>query len=443
MDDNFSIPQSNSLPQNQPNTDSGISASSSFQDKFAPPPSNVFIRTSETDLEKMQSEGGVFASTPSPTNVNFPSGIPVSDINPPSFSPEPSSTFNPAVGTVSSNPSSNPMSTPTTPENINFGGVQADSGSNLASPFSPVDTNIPAFSSGEEPAIVPSFSPAASGVSLPEQTPSSPQPAKKFPFFILVAAVVIIGAVAGYLFIWPRLFKKTTVITPTTTSVVATEITTTTLSLSPTTVTLLPPTTVPTVSPFLPIGGVYQKNPFSVNITGEIVLQAIKDVAKAENAPAGTFKILIPQVHGDPLKSEEVILSLIPKLPERLKPYLLGRPYLVYTYYGETNPALGLIVDVGTENVDATKEVFLSWEKNLNILNDVGNFFLTKVPTKTAKSFTDKDLLGSQGRVYVYNAAETAFVYTFFNQYLIITASEESAASALEHLQQPATPIYP
>ena len=76
-------------------------------------------------------------------------------------------------------------------------------------------------------------------------------------------------------------------------------------------------------------------------------------------------------------------------------------------------------------------------------MNDVGNFFLTKVPAKTAKSFTDKDLLGAQGRVYVYNAAETAFVYTFFNQYLILTASEESALSALEHLQQPATPIYP
>jgi len=76
-----------------------------------------------------------------------------------------------------------------------------------------------------------------------------------------------------------------------------------------------------------------------------------------------------------------VILSLIPNLPESLKPYLLGRKYLVYVYYGEVNPSLGLIIEIGQSSKEEVKGIFATWEKG-KILTDLSNFWLIKTPKR-------------------------------------------------------------
>jgi len=221
--------------------------------------------------------------------------------------------------------------------------------------------------------------------------------------------VLIIAVVAlGYFYLWPKFFQARPVVTTTT----STSIQTTTTTLA--------------ASPYPQISGPFQKSLFNiVEISGPDVVKSIKDEATSELAPPGTFKILVPKVHNDPLTNEEVVLSLIPQLPVRLKPYMLARKYLIYSYYGEVNPSLGLIID------------------RLGILNDLKELFLIDIPKKTANDFKETTNAGAEIRYFTYSGEEAAITYAFFGQYLIMSSSLESINSAISHLQGTTEPIYP
>jgi len=325
--------------------------------RFSPPPSNVFIRTSESDLERIKSEGGAVTQPlyPDSSMQQQPSAQPESDSSEPSFSPEAPS------------PELTEFSTPETP----------------------------------------------------------PSQKNRLLIFIIIGVLIIAVVGLGYFYLWPKFFQAKPVVTTTTTTTIIT--TTTTLA----------------VSPYPQVSGPFQKSIFNIEISGPEVVQAIKNAAMSELASPGTFKILIPKVHNDSLTNEEVVLSFIPRLPMRLKPYLLARKYLVYAYYGEVNPSLGLIIDTGEENKEEIKSIFLAWEKNLGILDDLKDLFLVGIPKKTAKDFKETTSAGAEIRYFTYSGKEAAITYSFSDQYLIMSSSLESVNSAISHLQGITEPIYP
>lgn len=329
------------------------------EQKFAPPPPNIFIRTSASDLENIKSAGGEIPAWQPPTTP------------PPSLSQMP-----PAFGEPTFNPN-------------------------------------------------PEIS-AAELTNFPQTQP--PHKNKIVPLLIIIGIIIAAGAL-GYFFLWPKLFGPKTVTPPTTQPV---EVPTTIL----TTTTTLPP------SPYPQISEPYQKNVIDLKIQGSLVVSALKEEATKEMAPAQTFKILIPRYHDYLLSGEEVILSLIPNLPESLKPYLLGRKYLVYVYYGEVNPSLGLIIEIGQSSKEEVKGIFATWEKG-KILTDLSNFWLIKTPKKVAQTFKSETVNGAEIRYLTYSGKEAALSYGFFGDYLILTSSRESLNSAVTHLQGATVPIYP
>ena len=380
MPENFSSPSnvSNEDPKQAPGQ---IPEKQGSGQRFSPPPSNVFIRTSESDLKNIKSEGGAISGMP-------PSSPPPA----PPLSPSPdTSAYVPPTEQI---PNMQPESS-AQPE--------------------------PAFSDSE-----PSFAPEAPvGMSeFPVTETESPQKNKLLPFIIIGGLIIAVVAL-GYFYLWPKFFQAKPVVTTTTT----TSITTTTTTLA--------------ASPYPQVSGPFQKYLFNIEISGPDIVKSIKNAATSELASPGTFKILIPKVHNDPLTNEEVVLSLIPQLPMRLKPYMLARKYLTYSYYGEVNPSLGLIIDIGEESKEGVKSVFLSWENKLGILNDLKELFLVSIPKKTANDFKETTNAGAEIRYFTYSGEEAAVTYAFYDQYLIMSSSLESVNSAISHLQGITEPIYP
>ncbi len=338
--------------------------------KFAPPPSNIFIRTSNSDLEQMKDTGGVVSNWSSSNQPVF---------SPPSPMEQPASPVNPV------------------PSNPNF--------------------NEPIVNSGN-----------MSDFTNFTQSPA-PQKNNKIIPLLIIMGIVILGAVLGYFVLWPKFFgSKNTSSTTTTTLLVITP---------STTVTTLP------LSPYPQVSGPYQKTPVNITLSGSLVLAAIKSAATQTMQAAQTFSILIPKYRDYSLSSEEVITSLIPKLPDNLKPYLLpDKKYLLYVYYGEVNPSLGLIIDIGQDNIVDVQAAFANWEKG-KILSNLSNFWLIKIPRATARTFKDATTTGANIRYFTYSGKEAAISYGFFNNYLIISSSLESVNNAISHLQGATELIYP
>jgi hypothetical protein len=340
--------------------------------KFSPPSSNVFIRTSESDLEKMKATGG--------------------EIPPWQAPPPPPAEPKPPVNEYPSFSANTPLETPNASE--------------------------------------PSFNPNVSATEFTNfPAPQLPKKNNKLIPLLIIIGIVIAGAVLGYFFLWPKLFgsKSTSVVTPTTQPIAPTTITTTTT---------LPP------SPYPQVSGPYQKTPVTIKLTGTAIVSAIKGAVTETMQPADTFSVLIPKYRDYSLSGEEVITSLIPNLPDNLKPYLLARKYLLYVYYGKVNPSLGLIIDIGKDKTDDVKAGFATWEKG-KILDNLANFWLIKIPKKVAKTFKDTTTTGADIRYFTYAGKEAAISYGFLNDYLIISSSLESLNSAVSHLQGATEPIYP
>ena len=240
------------------------------------------------------------------------------------------------------------------------------------------------------------------------------------------------GIILGYFYLWPKLFKPKAPIKPVPIS--------SSTTLPPPSITT-PPTTLPS-TPFPQISGPYQKEPFSIDVSGPLVASAIRNQALSNSSPANTFKVLIPKVNGKVLTEDDIVLSIIPNLPQRLKPFLLGRKYMLYTYYGDVHPSLGLIINIGKENKADVESIFAAWAKG-KILDDLNGLFLIKTPRMTSSHFQEKTQGGAEIHYLSYQGDEAATSYAFFDKYLIISSSLESINSAVNHLQGVTEPILP
>lgn len=361
--------------------------------KFTPPPSDIFIRTSESDIEKLKASGGEISNEiPQPTPVKESPLSPQEEI-PSSF------TSSQQRETATWPPT--PPQPPPPPPPPTFTTVTSQS---VSEPVSELTKEEPVFKI-EIPAS-PEF--------ISEPVVKKP----KYLLFVILGLIFVSIIIFGYFYLWPKITQKTAPVEPEQPAVV---------------IPVIPTPPPPPPPPYPLISSPYIKELLEIKPIGTFVINEIKNRALELSEP-GTFKIFMPKVRDDFLTSEEVILSLIPKLPAEIKPFLKEK-YLIYAYYGEVNPSLGLIVEIRKEDIENLKSLFLNWEKKLVILRDLGNFFLVPPKKAIAKSFKAETILGAEIRYFPYPGEESALTYGFYENFLLITSSKESMNMALTRLQ--------
>ncbi len=124
---------------------------------------------------------------------------------------------------------------------------------------------------------------------------------------------------------------------------------------------LAPATTVTTTkpSPFIMIKSGFQANNLDIDVSKspEIVTQ-IK--SEANNLlSAGELKVVVPKIKNQFLTSLEVVNAFVDNIPPSLLNNLNNK-YLVYSFYGEVHPALGIVLTVNNEALDQIEADFLS-----------------------------------------------------------------------------------
>ncbi|MFA5230031.1 MAG: hypothetical protein WC422_01050 [Candidatus Paceibacterota bacterium] len=130
---------------------------------------------------------------------------------------------------------------------------------------------------------------------------------------------------------------------------------------TPNTSLLSPATTVTTTkpSPFIMIKSGFQTNNLDIDISKspEIVTQ-IK--TEANNIlPPGGLKVIVPKIKNQFLTSLEIVSAFVDNIPPSLINNL-NEKYLIYSFYGEVHPALGIVLTVNNNMLDQIKADFLS-----------------------------------------------------------------------------------
>lgn len=380
--------------------------------RFAPPPNNIFIRTMNSDMESLKDNGGSLPSFEGP-NATF--GQPASPIQQPPMveaTPmKPEEPINPFAQSIEPNPF--PAAQPENP---------------------PIENVTPTEDSSTE---------------LPKK--------KKLPAYLLIILGLVIlgtGGFAVYKFVWPKFFKpKTPAIVgtgfkcgcdasnfPTCTATgvgndctnagecVCEQIVTTTT-------TTLPP------SPYIEIPGNATTplaiSSLSVNFSNKTLATAILAMIKAEvnkATPVNTLKPIRIDYKGEYLDTSEVVAALFKNVPTDLSSYL-SRRYAVYAYYGNLGPTLGFMVEVTSP--DAVKTAMTNWEKK-GMLDGVANLFLKAVVKPTTIAFKDRILpIGGTARYIAYKTKNTELNYIVYNNYLIITTGKDNLEALINNLATP------
>ena len=136
------------------------------------------------------------------------------------------------------------------------------------------------------------------------------------------------------------------------------------------------------------------------------------------------------------LTSEQLLNFLVPNPLASFKASI-DNSYLIFSYW-ETpqNPYLGVIFTIKNENLDTVKLVFQSWEST-NMEQDFKNLFLPKELQEKIGNFQTKEINNQSVReltVRTTSGDSLDFLYTFYQNYLIITTSEESFSSIFKLL---------
>ncbi len=132
------------------------------------------------------------------------------------------------------------------------------------------------------------------------------------------------------------------------------------------------------------------------------------------------------------MTSKEVLYTWLKNVPEALTEDVSDE-YIMYTYYGEVNPALGLVFKMKDADSDV-KDALLVWEKNKALVKDAANLWLFSPKTSTLKTFKEQEILGTTVRYFTYPGKEAVLCYTVTGDKFIITTSLESITSAIDHL---------
>lgn len=381
--------------------------------RFAPPPNNIFIRTMNSDMESLKDNGGSLPSFEAP-NATFGQPPPANQSPTPAVEPAP----------IKPEESVNPFTSPLE--------------SNLSSAIHP--DNFP----------IENVAPIENGnVEIPKK--------KKLPAYLLIIlGLVILGAggFAVYKFVWPKFFKpKTPAIVgtgfkcgcdaqnlPTCTST-GTGIDCSNAGeclceqIATTTTTTLP------LTPYIEIPGNASTplaiSSLSVNFSNKTLATAILAMIKAEvnkATPVNTLKPIRIDYKGEYLDSSEIMAALFKNLPTDLSSYL-GRRYAVYAYYGNLGPTLGFMVEVTSP--DAVKTAMTNWEKK-GMLDGVANLFLKTVVKPTTIAFKDRVLpIGGTARYIAYKTKNVELNYLVYNNYLIITTGKDNLEALVNNLANP------
>jgi hypothetical protein len=323
---------------------------------FLPKDSNVYIRTMNTDLSNLKSQGGEalpYVETPSvvpnvlPVAPAMPEPImpvasaPSEALNPVAFEmpkPEMPQPVNPVVeqpstldslkqkiSELSPNTGSVPIANPIATPNLEINNLS----SNLNTDFNNLITP-------EE------FSPMAN------VDPNDNVPKSKNKIMILVAILGLVVLVVVVIFvIRPKTASPKVNMIPGANQ---------NILVPPTTISMAP---VTKPSPFMPVKNAFQVSDISIDVSKspEIVNQ-IKEEAK-ELLATNEFKVIVPKIKDIYLTAPEILNAFADNIPQNLMSNLLEK-YLVYAFYGEVHPALGIVVQVKPESVDAVKTDFLT-----------------------------------------------------------------------------------
>lgn len=414
-------------------------AGNQIDPNFLPKDSNVYIRTMNTDLNNLKNNGGeALPYVENPINNNGFVPPVVENINPINTN-QPISTPNinvemPVPNIETPNLSNlntvvEPIQAPIEPAPTTIDSIKEKINQlNIAPEPKPVPTNVNNLSShlngNLNDLIMPEeFSPIASV----EQTPSNGKGKNKI---IILLAILIVAIILVLLFMFvirPKMLtpnvsiktKQNNLLSP------ATSITTVT-------------TTKP--SPFLALNTGFQLNNLNIDISKspEIVNQ-IKTEANSLLSP-GEFKVITPKIKDQYMSSSEILNAFIDNAPLSLVNNL-NEKYLIYSFYGEVHPALGLVFQINNNAIEEVKTDFMSWESNRNIIKNTLDVWLFSPKTTSTKIFKEREYLGTNIRHFDYPGQEASFVYGFFQNYIIITTSNESMNAAIGYIQNGNTPV--
>lgn len=455
--------QNNSMPQDQNNLQSNP-----VDPNFLPKDSNVYIRTMNADLNNLKNQGGetlpyvenpVSASnfgnletqnTPSFTMPEAPKPAEIPPVEMPKM-PEAMPTFEMPVAPVEM-PKAPEMPSVEVPVNNSFSapaqevpsfGAQVNLNEN-PNTLNDIKEKINALNETPE---VKMENPGINNLSAnldgglnnlitPEEfTPMSNvdinggEPPKKNKTILIIGVVSILAFVLLFVFvIRPKMLSP---------KVSLKNVNTPDALMQPTV-----PETVTTTkpSPFMMLKGGFQLDNVDIDISKspEIVSQ-IKEEANNLLSP-NSFKVIISKVKNQYLTSQEILNAFVDNAPVSLANNL-DEKYLVYSFYGEVHPALGLVFKVKPEAVEQIKTEFKAWETNRNIIKNTMDIWLFSPKTPTTKTFKDAESLGATIRHFDYPGKEASLAYAFFENNVIISTSLESINSAINYLQNGDTPI--
>ena len=170
-------------------------------------------------------------------------------------------------------------------------------------------------------------------------------------------------------------------------------------------------------------------------LDSQIFWQNIKSRLALTQA-SSTIEIYHVFFNNQQLTSNQLLSFLIPNPLASFKA-AIDNNYLVFSYWQTSrNPYLGVIFTIKNENLDTVKSVFQSWEST-NIEQDFKNLFLPKELQEKIGNFQTKEISNQNVReltVRTSSGDSLDFLYTFYQNYLIITVGEESFSSILKLL---------
>jgi len=323
---------------------------------FLPKDSNVYIRTMNTDLSNLKNQGGeALPYVETPTSIpNIPSPVGPAPVAMPAIDISVQAPVESKPEVVVNNPIPSmgiptPVNEqPSTLDNLTQKLNELNPNASMPSMPQPSPTSFPVnnlssnLNTDLNNLITPEeFSPMAN------VDPNEGTPKGKSKLMILIA---ILGL--GILLVIGIIVMRSRAATP--------KINVKTNNPN----TLVPPTTIAMApvtkpSPFMPLKNAFQLSDINIDISKspEIVNQ-VKDEAKILLAP-NEFKVIAPKIKNTYLTATEVVNAFVDNAPQSLMDNLLEK-YLVYSFYGEVHPALGIILQVKSENVEAIKTDFLT-----------------------------------------------------------------------------------
>jgi hypothetical protein len=381
--------------------------------RFAPPPNNIFIRTMNSDIESLKENGGSLPSFEAPNATYDQPVVPI-------------------------------QSTPTPPESPSVNPEPS------ANPFAQTIGPIP-------PPIVPPINPTIENILPPENiNPEIPKKKKIPAWLLMILGIVILGGVgfAFYKFAWPKLFKPKTpdiVLTgfkcgcdadnlPTCTSTgtgidcsnagncACEQVTTTTTTTLPPTPYVEIPNNATTPLAITSLGISFAEKSLATSILAMIKTEVNKAT------PVGTLKPIRIDYKGQDLDTTEIMAALFKNVPVDLSGYI-GSKYAVYAYYGSLSPTLGFIVEVTSP--DAIRTAMTNWEKK-GMLDGVSNLFLKTVVKPSPVAFKDRVLpIGGTARYIAYKTKNVELNYLLYGNYLIITTGKDNLEALVNNLANP------